>query len=206
VVVDGQPFMDGYGYGDYVLNVREVPGAETACTDAVDEDADGDLDCLDPDCTADSGCIETCPELVAVGFPTVVNGSTLGRPNQHAGDCDISQRDLTSDQSVAFTAPSDGTYGFALSTDTSYSRNERNRPTIGLQTMRSDAAAVCPPDRGAGTPRPMRSLTFDSSRRPLGHVGTASRRAGGSRLAASSPSHRISTRGTCQLSTRRRDR
>jgi hypothetical protein len=46
--------VDGYNQssGDYVLHVW----AEGACADGIDDDGDGDVDCADRDCAADTAC------------------------------------------------------------------------------------------------------------------------------------------------------
>ena len=59
-------FVDGFGgssAGDYVLNISEILTTEVgACTDGVDNDSDGEIDCDDPDCDDDDACIvdEVC--------------------------------------------------------------------------------------------------------------------------------------------------
>ncbi|MBX2802463.1 MAG: hypothetical protein KTR31_32585 [Myxococcales bacterium] len=55
--------VDGYGgkTGDYVLNIAELEGAESDCTDGRDLDDDGDVDCGDTDCAADPACVTKKP-------------------------------------------------------------------------------------------------------------------------------------------------
>lgn len=43
------------GSGGYVLNVELV---ETNCSDGLDDDSDGHVDCLDSDCSEDGACVE----------------------------------------------------------------------------------------------------------------------------------------------------
>ncbi|MEZ4240653.1 MAG: hypothetical protein R3F59_31780 [Myxococcota bacterium] len=114
VVVDG---YDDVSAGLFALTATAVPDAEAACGDGLDDDRDGRIDCIDPDCAAEAACAPACPDRVAVGFPTTVTGSTVGRPDEERGPCDSSADDGEAteapDESISFTAPWDGTYGFA---------------------------------------------------------------------------------------------
>ncbi|MEQ1504560.1 MAG: hypothetical protein ABMB14_20140, partial [Myxococcota bacterium] len=131
VVVDGFDRNDGA----YVLNVTAIPSTELGCgdgadddadglvdcadpdclcvetcDDAVDDDADGAIDCLDPDCVGDPACASICPEAVASGaLPIVVEGATVGATADQASSCGGAS---ASDDTVAFTAPADGVYTF----------------------------------------------------------------------------------------------
>ncbi len=56
VLVDGALNNEG----NYTLNVAQAQLNETDCADGRDLDDDGDVDCADSDCFADSACVETC--------------------------------------------------------------------------------------------------------------------------------------------------
>lgn len=106
VVVDGN-FVDGAGNGDeadYDLLVETFAPAptETGCSNGIDDDADGLLDCADDDCETAPQCTvvagEGCADAKAVfGGPVAdtgetisaeVKGTTKGMDNDLAGTCD----------------------------------------------------------------------------------------------------------------------
>ncbi|MEQ1500699.1 MAG: hypothetical protein ABMB14_00645 [Myxococcota bacterium] len=112
VVVD--TMMPGFET-DFVVTAESLPSAELACDDGVDEDVDGASDCADPDCSAVASCQPACPDDTLV-FGVPVAGTTLGQPDEGTAACDSSAMfGVTApDRSYAFTAPTDGRYGFAL--------------------------------------------------------------------------------------------
>ena len=60
VVIDG---YDEFALGDYALDI--LLSSEVDCTDGLDEDADGAVDCADTDCSSDPVCASsTCPSLM----------------------------------------------------------------------------------------------------------------------------------------------
>lgn len=106
LVVDGN-FVDGAGNGDeaaYGLLVETFAPAltETGCSNGIDDDADGLLDCADDDCDAALQCSvssgEDCVDAKALfGGPVADTGevieatvaeSTKGMDNDLAGSCD----------------------------------------------------------------------------------------------------------------------
>ena len=81
--------------GDFVLHVWEgVPTSETACHDGMDEDRDGDTDCLDYDCDTDPGCTEM--------------DCTNGMDDDGDGNADCADYDCDSDPTCTETNCSDG--------------------------------------------------------------------------------------------------
>jgi len=52
---------------------------ETSCTNGVDDDSDGLIDCADPDCGTSGTC--TCPVDGVVGCDNTINGTTVGGVN-----------------------------------------------------------------------------------------------------------------------------
>ena len=125
--------------GVFNLGWHTVPAVEGSCSDGIDDDADGQEDCADVDCSADPVCFEdcangvddnddgnidcldnncaadpicapVCPDDTLAG-PGLLSGNTLGQPNHDSGTCGGGS---ASDHSVAFIAPADGTYAFAL--------------------------------------------------------------------------------------------
>lgn len=111
-MVDG--LVNPSGAGEVTVDVVPYEAAEVSCADGVDNDVDGKLDCLDADCLAAPVCDPVCPELAVTTVPAVVTGVTSGLPDGHAASCDVSSSFPASDQSVAFAAPTDGDYVFAL--------------------------------------------------------------------------------------------
>ena len=54
------------------------------CTNGADDDADGQVDCVDPDCATDPACAATsCQEATQMGCGTSKSGSTLGAPSSY---------------------------------------------------------------------------------------------------------------------------
>jgi len=89
--------VEGYSgaTGDFVLNVLEgVTESETACTDGVDDDRDGNVDCDDYDCDSDPACTET--------------DCTNGADDDGDGDVDCDDYDCDSDPACIESNCSDG--------------------------------------------------------------------------------------------------
>ena len=49
--------MSSFTDGDGVCNPGMCSGAVENCTNGIDDDADGDIDCVDTDCASDPACI-----------------------------------------------------------------------------------------------------------------------------------------------------
>ena len=71
------------------LDCGSAPTTEFNCTDGVDNDADGQTDCSDTDCIADSACQSSCDNdgICEAGedcstCPSDCNGKTGGKPNK----------------------------------------------------------------------------------------------------------------------------
>lgn len=62
-------------------------GLVEVCTNDTDDDADGDIDCLDDDCAAAPGCLDSCAATISVPVPTFDTASALGRPNTYTPSC-----------------------------------------------------------------------------------------------------------------------
>ncbi len=152
IVIDSTAAEAG---GEFQLSIESV-GAETSCTDGVDNDGDGLTDCADPECaTGNVGCIEDGPncgdgvdqdgdglvdcddpdcgpttEGTLTGpLPLVVTGDTTGMGNDYAfteGGEGVPNR--ADDVAYDFVAPEAGTYRF-----TSYvSETFRNGIALGI--------------------------------------------------------------------------
>ena len=101
VVVDG---YDG-AEGDLSLSVDTPP--PELCAGELDDDLDGLIDCLDPDCSADPGCQPVCPDGVfGAPLPGEVAGDTVGSSDDVSPSCARG----SSDVSLEFTAPATGDY------------------------------------------------------------------------------------------------
>ncbi len=62
-------------------------GAPENCANGLDDDADGKVDCLDTECAAIAGCLDSCQVPQAVVLPTIDFKSTVGRPNTYSPSC-----------------------------------------------------------------------------------------------------------------------
>lgn len=62
-------------------------GAPENCTNGLDDDGDGDVDCFDDTCAALAACIDSCSAPLAVVLPAFDIKSTVGRPAVHAPSC-----------------------------------------------------------------------------------------------------------------------
>jgi hypothetical protein len=107
IVVDGN-FVDNDGIGDqgdYTLHIEtfEPAAIETGCTNGIDDDGDGKVDCDDKDCEGAVQCIvqsgETCMDAAVLfaepvadtGMPVVTSfaGSTDKMKDDLEGSCDV---------------------------------------------------------------------------------------------------------------------
>lgn len=61
--------VDGFGTsaGDFVLNLAPLTSEVGRCDNGIDDDGDGRIDCVDPDCDADLSCCVPMPELCTGG-------------------------------------------------------------------------------------------------------------------------------------------
>jgi hypothetical protein len=90
-ILAGQPlfvFVGGFSaaeQGAYVLNIAVSGGAPEVCSDTVDNDQDGAIDCNDPNCAA--ACANGCAD------PDNLSLSTLGNSQNHGnvsdGSCQL---------------------------------------------------------------------------------------------------------------------
>lgn len=113
--------IDGYravDQGAFSINGRLASPTEIVCDDTVDDDVDGLLDCIDPDCSGAPSCAFVCPDVTENAAATVV-GTTVGAPNEDSSVCDGAGVP-SPDWSVGFVAPEVGTYGFLLSAGTTF--------------------------------------------------------------------------------------
>jgi hypothetical protein len=103
--------VDGFSLsasGDYILAAGPVTVVESACTDGLDNDLDGAVDCTDSDCAAEAACAASCADFIwTVGVPGALAGSTLGATNSFAGSCGGGG---APDLVYAFTAPTTAVY------------------------------------------------------------------------------------------------
>ena len=76
LVVDGD---DAAGFNYQASVVCPALSAEGDCSDGVDGDGDGFIDCRDPDCVSAEGCVNnTCSFSDVVGCGSVLAGTTTG--------------------------------------------------------------------------------------------------------------------------------
>ncbi len=76
------------------------------CNNGIDDDADGDTDCLDSECATLAQCIDSCAAPIPLSFPGFDYRSTAGRPDTTAASCGGA---TGSERIFTFTAPSTGT-------------------------------------------------------------------------------------------------
>jgi hypothetical protein len=86
VVVDGWATAS---QGNYVLNISEILPETGRCTDGIDNDRDGLIDCADSDCRTDPACVAPCPDrdLASAVGNSVAVGTTVGAGNDLRGTC-----------------------------------------------------------------------------------------------------------------------
>ena len=84
IVIDAYEVTES---GNYLLDI--VPSYEPDCTDGVDNDGDGDIDCDDSDCAFDAACASaTCPNFDLLDLDSiVVNGNNSTSIDQTQGTC-----------------------------------------------------------------------------------------------------------------------
>ncbi len=77
IVIDGRGPNNS---GEYGLQVQcATGGTEDLCDDGLDNDADGLVDCADPDCAGDPACGESCVPSQTLQCPaTILTGDTSG--------------------------------------------------------------------------------------------------------------------------------
>jgi len=106
--------VDGWGAsssGNYVLNINMTVPELGNCDDGIDNDRDGQVDCMDLDCRMDAACVRPCPE-VEIGSaegPAVATGSTTGQGNELTPSCATS---FSPDVAFGWTAPRTARYRF----------------------------------------------------------------------------------------------
>ncbi|MEQ1567504.1 MAG: hypothetical protein ABMA64_17820, partial [Myxococcota bacterium] len=103
VVVEG---ANTQAAGQVEVVVTPAGAVEAGCDDRVDDDGDGLRDCFDPDCSAVCG---TCPEKALVGAPSTLMSTPTG-DHHFADDCPPTAG--IPDETVSFTAPTEGVYTF----------------------------------------------------------------------------------------------
>src|SRR5262249_44294643 len=83
-------------------------GIPEVCTNFVDDDGDGLVDCDDPDCALDAACPNPCtsPEAISV-IPSTVSGDTTGQPWGPKPSCTSTsgRAKVYAFQSIAWTGP-----------------------------------------------------------------------------------------------------
>ena len=106
VSVDG---FQGEG-GDFTLSVIEVQPNELDCTDGLDDDLDGSIDCDDPDCQQLKECLPECPLFEAGALPLNLKADTTALEDQFNPPCvgALGAPEAT----WRFVAPAAGTYRF----------------------------------------------------------------------------------------------
>jgi hypothetical protein len=58
-----------------------------SCSDFIDNDQDGAVDCADSDCTAELVCTDSCFSPQSISLFSWVNGDSTGRPSVEAASC-----------------------------------------------------------------------------------------------------------------------
>ncbi|MBX2798049.1 MAG: hypothetical protein KTR31_10280, partial [Myxococcales bacterium] len=97
--------------GAFELLVDVVPPER--CDNELDDDADGRIDCLDPECFTAERCARVCPDRQApAGSSITVTGDTVGE--RDGWDLGCLPYGGTSDVAIAYEPPTDGTYVFDL--------------------------------------------------------------------------------------------
>jgi hypothetical protein len=82
-VVTGQSFFyQDWGPYNVTVEVFTVETSETDCTDGIDNDGDGLMDCMDPDCYPDAAC-EVLPILADLACGQTVEGTITSTSEAH---------------------------------------------------------------------------------------------------------------------------
>ncbi|NOY89976.1 MAG: hypothetical protein GXP55_02115 [Deltaproteobacteria bacterium] len=83
--------VDGFGgdQGDFVLSIRPAPTSEVGpqCFNGIDDDADGLIDCEDPDCAGNPGCGMVCTPGPEVRCSNGLDDDCDGAPDCADPDC-----------------------------------------------------------------------------------------------------------------------
>jgi hypothetical protein len=82
------------------------------CTNDMDDNGNGLVDCQDPDCVGAAACLDSCPPSVTLQVPGFYTGDNSGRPNVHHATC--SSQMSGSEEFFQFTAPTDGNVTITL--------------------------------------------------------------------------------------------
>ena len=95
------------------LDCEGLPGClETVCDDGQDDDADGLTDCADPDCAEASTCV--CPAIGSLSCDTPISGNTAGGSDT-VSSWGCANWQTTGPEAVYhFTAPVDGPFTVSL--------------------------------------------------------------------------------------------
>ncbi len=94
--------------GNFRLNLQATESGK--CSDGADNDADGTIDCLDPECMTETACYPSCPEIDILSIVGTTHGTTQHRPDQRAGSCGGYYGEV----SYLWTAPAAGSYNAKL--------------------------------------------------------------------------------------------
>lgn len=86
------------------FNTSGCSGTES-CADGSDNDGDGDIDCMDSDCTGP--CMNSCNSIVSLSDPATVNGDISGHASQQDPSC-LSPAGSGSEVVYVFTAAQSG--------------------------------------------------------------------------------------------------
>ena len=98
------------GDADVTLDGRDlVASTEALCADGADNDVDGRVDCADPDCVTTAACACAGVDVGSRLGRAIASGTMAGRMDSSRGACGGAG---LSDATVAWTAPSAGTFSF----------------------------------------------------------------------------------------------
>jgi len=82
------------------------------CQNGQDDNANGLIDCQDPDCDGVSACIDSCTPPASATIPAYLYNDITGRPAAHKASCSVSSGNEIIYQ---VTTPADGTLSLTLS-------------------------------------------------------------------------------------------
>jgi hypothetical protein len=142
IIVDGFTNQQGVSAsGPFSLSIESVedPNAEQ-CTNNIDDNGNGAVDCADAGCDAACGEACTAPPVIGEGTTT---GSTTGHATNRQGTCDSGvngpgQADIGPDVAFAFTAPTAGT--LTATVTTGFDAILYARADCGSQATETDCA------------------------------------------------------------------
>lgn len=126
-----------YYTAEVPLRVAPVEGSELGCLDGFDDDADGRIDCADPDCVAEPRCDCVAGELTA-GSPLA--GTTVGAGSALRTACSYY---TGNDRSYRFVAPAAGTWAFEATSP--------SRAVVSVSDRCAGAEYACDSSAGAFT-------------------------------------------------------